>query len=140
MATAGPATGRVWILAIGLLALVVGGFVGARWLNKPPTQPNAEEGRLVAEQFLAQVRGGKAGTAWDGATTEFKSIEGRESFIRKVRSTPILTGPLQFNSSQQVTIQDEPRTELLFQSPDTKLVRVLIGFEHGNWRVDRLSI
>ena len=132
-------SGKQLILAIVLLLLIVGTVVGVRWLKKPPTQPNVEEGRAVAEQFLTRVRDGKAGDAWDAATAEFKSIEGRESFVRKVKSTPILTGPLQFNSSQQAAVQDEPRTEFLFQSPDAKIVRVLIGFDQGNWKVDRLS-
>ena len=133
------ASGKQLTLAIGLLLLIVGAVFGVRWLKKPPTQPNVEEGRAVAEQFLTRVRTGKAGEAWDAATAELKSIEGRESFLRKVKANPILIGPLQFNSSQQVAVQDQPRTEFLFQSPDAKIVRVLIGYEQGNWKVDRLS-
>ena len=97
-------------------------------------------GRAVAEAFLASVHSGKPGEAWDAATTEFKSIEGRESFIRKAKSTPILKDALQFNSSQQVMIQDEPRTEYLFQSPNAKMVRILGGYERGDWKVDRLTL
>ncbi len=100
MGDASAATaGKSWFVAVGLLALLIGGFIGIHWLKKPPTQPNVDEGRAVAEHFLANVRTGKAGEAWDSGTTELKSIEGRESFIRKARSTPILTGALQFNSS-----------------------------------------
>lgn len=133
-------SGKQLVLAIGLLLLIAGAVYGVRWLRKAPTQPEVEQGRAVAEQFLTSVRTGKAGNAWDSATAEFKSIEGRESFLRKVKATPILIGPLQFNSSQQVAIQAEPRTEYLFQSPDAKIVRVLIGHEQGNWKVDRLSL
>ena len=141
MGDAAPAvTGKQFVLVIGLLLIIVGIVYGVRWLRKPPTQPDAEQGRAVAEQFLTTVRDGKAGEAWNAATAEFKSIEGRESFMRKVKSTPVLTGPLQFNSSQQVAVQDQPRTEFLFQSPDAKIVRVLIGYEQGNWKVDRLSL
>jgi hypothetical protein len=140
MGDAAPSVARKQlILAVVLLSLIVGTVLGVRWFKKPPTQPNVEEGRAVAEQFLTRVRTGKAGDAWDAATAEFKSIEGRESFVRKVKSAPILTGPLQFNSSQQAAVKDEPRTEFLFQSPDAKIVRVLIGFDRGNWKVDRLS-
>ena len=97
-------------------------------------------GRAVAESFLEKVRIGKAGEAWDTATAEFKSIEGRESFMRKAKSLPILKAPLQFNSSQQVTIHDEPRTEFLFQSPDAKMVRILVAFDRGDWKVDHLTL
>src|SRR5262245_5021548 len=118
-----------------LLVIVAGAFYGVRYFNSPPTQPGVDEGRAVAEGFLTKVNGGKPGEAWDSATAEFKSIEGRESFIRKVNSTPLLTQALRFNSSQRVVVKDEPRSEYLFQSPDAKMVRLLIGFEGGNWKV-----
>lgn len=121
------------------LALIAAGYIGLKMFHKPPTQPSVDVGRTVAEDFLANVRA-NAGKAWDASTAEFKSIEGRESFIRKVRATPILKEKLQFNSSQQVMLQDEPRTEYLFQSPQAKLVRVLIGYEQGSWKVDRLAM
>jgi len=126
-------------IAAAPIALIVAGYFGLKLFHKPPTQPSLDVGRTVAEEFLASVRG-NPGKAWDAATAEFKSIEGRESFIRKVRATPILKEPLQFNSSQQVMLQNEPRTEYLFQSPQAKLVRVLIGYEHGSWKVDRLAM
>lgn len=121
------------------LALIAAGYFGLSMFHKPPTQPSVDVGRTVAEEFLASVRG-NPGKAWDTSTAEFKSIEGRESFVRKVRATPILKESLQFNSSQQVMLQDEPRTEYLFQSPQAKLVRVLIGYEQGSWKVDRLTM
>ena len=132
-------TSRHTAIVLALLVIFVVGYFGHRQLVKRPTQPSADVGRQVAESFLASIRSGKAGDAWDTASTEFKSIEGRESFIRKVRSNAILTGPLQFNSIQQVLVQDEPRTEYLFQSPNAKIVRVLIGYDRGDWRVDRLN-
>ena len=140
MSDAKTALSKYVIVLAALIAVVAGGYFGLKLLRKPPTQPNVDVGKVVAEEFITNVRTGKAGQAWDSATAEFKSIEGRESFIRKVRVTPILKENLQFNSSQQVMIQDEPRTEYLFQSPSAKLVHVLIGFEHGNWKVDRLSM
>jgi len=127
-------------IAAAPLALIVAGYFGLKMFHKPPTQPSIDVGRTVAEEFLASVRTGNPGKAWDASTAEFKSIEGRESFVRKVRATPILREPLQFNSSQQVMLQDEPRTEYLFQSSQAKLVRVLIGYEQGSWKVDRLTM
>jgi hypothetical protein len=141
MADKKPAvSGKQLIVVVALLAVLAGGYFGYRRLMKPPTQPTVDEGRAVAEKFLTTVRSGKAGEAWDATTAEFKSIEGRESFVRKAKSTPILKDPLQFNSSQQVMIQDETRTEYLFQSPKSKMVRVLIGNERGDWKVDRLTL
>jgi hypothetical protein len=137
--TSAKSVGRLLGLVL-LLALVAGAYLALRYLRKPPTQPSPEVGRTVAEEFLKTVRAGNAGKAWDSSTAEFKSIEGRESFIRKSRATPVLKELLQFNSSQQVMIQDEPRLEYLFQSPKARMVRVLVGHEQGNWKVDRLTL
>jgi hypothetical protein len=41
---------------------------------------------------------------------------------------------------QQVTVNEQPRSEYLFQSPDAKMVRVLVGYEGGAWKVDRLTL
>ena len=136
--TSSKSVGRLVALVL-VLALVAGGYLAMRYFRKAPTQPSPDVGRTVAEEFLTKVRA-DPGKAWDTSTAEFKSIEGRESFIRKSKSTPILKEPLQFNSSQQVMIQDQPRTEYLFQSPKAKMVRVLIGYEQGNWKVDRLTL
>ncbi|MFO0788416.1 MAG: hypothetical protein U0805_03100 [Pirellulales bacterium] len=125
---------------IPVLVILAGGYIALHTLRKPATQPDVEIGKAVAEQFLNNLRSGNAGKAWDSSTAEFKSIEGRESFIRKVNSTPLLKEQLQFNSSQQVMIQDEHRSEYLFQSAKAKMVRVLIGNERGTWKVDRLTI
>ena len=85
--TSGKTLGRLLGLVL-VLALVAGGYLALRFLRKPPTQPSPEVGRTVAEEFLNKVRAGDPGKAWDTSTAEFKSIEGRESFIRKSRSTP----------------------------------------------------
>ena len=126
--------------ALALMAIAVGGFFIFRHFNSHSTVADVDVARTTAEAFLSKMRTGKAGEAWDTATAEFKSIEGRESFVQKAKATPILTSALQFNSSQSVTIQNVPRTELLFQSPNAKIVRVLIGFERGEWKVDRLTL
>jgi hypothetical protein len=131
---------RTWLLAAGVLIVLVGGYFAVKHWMKPPTQPPLDQGQVAAEAFLNEVRS-DPGKAWDASTVEFKSIEGRESFIRKAKSTPILKEPLKFNSTQTVTVQEHPRTELLYQSPKTgKSIRLLIGYEGGQWKVDRLTL
>jgi hypothetical protein len=125
------------VLAL-LLALGIGVFL--RFWTQSPTEPDLEVGRGVVEEFLSLVRDGRAADAWDATTAEFKSIEGRETFVRSSAKAPILNEPLNFYSAQQVTVQEQPRTEYLFQSPDAKIVRVLVGYEGGAWKVDRLTL
>ena len=133
-------TGRQLLLVAIALVLLSGGYLAARRLMQPPTQASADEGQASADAFLSLVRDGKAGEAWDASTTEFKSIEGRESFIRKVKATPILSEPLGFSSMQNVAVNESPRSEFLYTSSKSGgTVRVLIGYEGGAWKVDRLT-
>ncbi|MBL9163100.1 MAG: hypothetical protein JNL18_10225, partial [Planctomycetaceae bacterium] len=115
-------------------------YVVVRYLMQPPTQPDVSQGRAVAESFLHNVSDGKAGDAWESSTAELKSIEGRESFMKKTSSAPILHEPLEFASTQEVKVQDSPRTEFLYTSMKSgKMVRVLVGYDQGQWKVDRLT-
>ena len=82
--------------ALALVAIGVGGFFIFRHFNRDSTIADIDVARTTAEAFLAKMRAGKPGEAWDAATSEFKSIDGRESFIRKAKETPILTSALQF--------------------------------------------
>lgn len=124
-------------LAVVLLAGILFGL--QRWAQ-PPTKPETDVGRGVVEDFLSKVRAGQAGEAWDATTAEFKSIEGRESFMRSAAKAPLLKEELHFASAQDVRVNDEPRAEYIFQSPESKMVRVLVGYEGGVWKVDRLTL
>lgn len=133
-------SGRQLTAVAVALAVFVGGYFVVRRFMQPPTQPTVDEGRAVVEAFLVNVRDGKAGEAWEAASTEFKSIEGRESFMRKAKATAILKEPLRFGSTQDVKVQETPRTDFLYTSPTSgKAVRVLVGYEAGEWKVDRLT-
>jgi hypothetical protein len=139
-ADSSPAKRRL-LAALAAPLILAGGYYAYKLLNRPPTQPSPEEGQTVVEAFLTLVRQGKAGEAWDSSTTEFKSIEGRESFIRKVKASPLLKENLKFNSMQKVSVGNSPRLEFLYQSPtNSKIVRVLVGYEAGAWKADRLTL
>lgn len=128
-----------WI-AIAVVILLGIGYGASLWLQ-PPTEPDRDEGRATVEDFLNRVREGKPGEAWDLSTVEFKSIAGRESFIRLAQQSAILKEPLQFGSIQKITVQEQPRSEFLYQSTKSGgNVRVLLGYEQGAWKVDRLTL
>lgn len=127
------------LLAVLAIVVVAGGVVFARLWMQQPTKPEPDVGRSVVEKFLALVRDGKAGEAWDATTAEFKSIDGRESFMRTAAKAAILKEALHFASVQDVQVNNQPRAEYIFQSPESKMVRVLVGYEGGAWKVDRLT-
>lgn len=127
------------LLGALIVVLLAGAFAIWKYWSQPPTKPETDVGRAVAQAFLDKVREGHAGEAWDGTTAEFKSIEGRESFIRSVAKRSVLKQQLHFASMQDVQVKDQPRAEYIFQSADSKMVRVLVGYDAGEWKVDRLT-
>ena len=126
-------------LLIVLLAVFVVLAVAVFWMwRSAPTQPNLDEGRAVAQKFLDLIRQGQAQQAWESTTAEFKSAQGRETFVQYVKKHPSLAAPLSFVSVQTVTLQNSPRAEYLYRATDGKNVRLLAGNDRGAWRVDRV--
>ena len=137
-----PSRGAASKATLGVLVILILVGVGLflQYWMQPPTKPEVNVGRDAVDHFLAHVRDGHAGEAWDDSTAEFKSIEGRESFTRTAAKSPVLKQELTFISAQDVQVNDVPRAEYIYQSPDGKTVRVLIGYEGGAWKVDRLTM
>ena len=138
--TASARRGKTTLIV--LLTVFVLLAIAVFWMwRKAPTQPDLDEGRSVAETFLTLVRSGKSQQAWESTTAEFKSAEGRESFLRYVKDHPVLTKPLTFVSVQTVSVQGSPRAEYLYRAHEVgKIVRLLAGNEAGTWRIDRIAI
>jgi hypothetical protein len=124
--------------------LVVALIAGVWFWIKPSTRPGVEPGREVADAFLGLIREGKPGEAWDATTAEFKSAQGREAFLRTMKQKEFLRQPVEFVSIQEVQVGQEPRSEYLFRAPEKSPsgseVRVVIGYESGAWKVDRVII
>lgn len=124
------------LVVLVALLLVLAGIVAWFWIS-PSTQPSLDAGRAVAEAFLTELRESRHEKAWDSTTAEFKSAQGREAFLREVKPLKFLQQPLDFVSTQVVTVQEQPRTEYLFRAKTAETVRIVIGKEDGQWKVDR---
>ncbi len=110
----------------------------AIWLwTRTGSQPAFEAGRSVGEEFLRALQHGHPDQAWESTTAEFKSAQGKEAFMRDVNSVKFLQQPLDFVSVQSVTVAEQPRTEYLFRGKTGETVRILLGLEDGEWKVDR---
>ncbi len=121
-----------------LIATLAAVFGIALWFwSRPPARPNVDQGREVAEAFLGKLREGQPDQAWETTTAEFKSAQGKESFVRKVKPLKFLKEPLNFVSLQAVAIGPEQRSEYLFQSAKGETIRIVLGREAGAWKVDR---
>lgn len=124
------------VAVLVVLLIVLGGIAAWMWSGSS-TQPSIDVGRTVTEAFLAELRESHPEKAWDSTTAEFKSAQGRESFQREVKPLTFLQQPFDFVSTQVVIIQDQPRSEFLFRSKTGQNVRLVIGHEAGQWKVDR---
>lgn len=130
-----------WIKPVPMIAVLIVVVVAAVWLwTRPASQPNVDAGRTIAETFLTQLREGEAANAWESATAEFKSAQGKEAFVRKVQPLKFLKEPLSFVSVQSVSIGNRPRTEYLFRGPSGESVRIILGNENRQWKVDHWSV
>ena len=133
--------GNTTIVLVGVLcALAVVAAVVLWWRWAPVTQPTADVGQQVVDDFLKQLRDGQAAAAWQATTAEFKSALGREKFLTYVKERPYFKRPLAFVSMQTVRVQNQPRSEFVYRTADSKAtVRILVGSEAGTWHVDRLA-
>lgn len=128
---------RQIVILVALIAAAIAGFF--LFSSSSSTQPAADAGQKVIEDFLEKIRSGHPDQAWEATTAEFKSAQGRESFVRSIKPLEFLQQPLVFFAVNTVTIADQPRSEYIFRAPDGKAdtnTRIVIGRENGEWKVD----
>ena len=129
------------ILATTVLVALLGSGTLAWWWLRPAVNPSVDQGRNVAEDFLLRLREGSPKEVWESTTAEFKSAEGREKFAARVKANPWLLESMEFSSSQQVKVNDVERLEFVFTAAKSgKPVRLLLGREQAQWKIDRLSL
>lgn len=129
-------SGQNKFVVLVTLPFVLSGIAAWYWMS-PSTQPTLDAGRAVAETFLKDLRESRPEQAWDSTTAEFKSAQGREAFQREVKPLSFLRQSLDFVSTQIVIVQEQPRNEYLFRAKTGETVRIVIGKENGQWKVNR---
>lgn len=132
--------GKNRLFALSAILVLLGGVLF--WVfSTPATHPSPDAGQKVTDAFLKAIQSGQSADAWESTTAEFKSAQGRESFLAFVKRNSFLTKPLEFTSSQLVDVQDQQRSEFVYRVPENKTtVRLVIGRESGIWKVDRIAI
>lgn len=68
---------------------------------------------------------------------EFQNDQHREAYQREVKLPKFLKQPLEFSSAHVVMIQDQPRNEFPFRVKSGQKVRIAIGKDSRQWKVDR---
>jgi len=135
-----PATSRFirYLAAAALLSAVGCGQAFA---------PDSDSGKLIATGFLDDLRAGKVEDAWQGASTEFKSLMGLHSLKDLVKRHPALKAPAEFAERRPVELNGRKLAEHVFLGtskvrgkPVPSTIKVLLGAEHGGLRVEKLSV
>lgn len=123
---------------IVLVAILLVAAAGAAWVwTRPSSQPSVDVGRAIAEKFLSDLQQGHPAEAWQSTTAEFKSAEGKESFLADVKPLKFLKEPLEFVSVQTVQVGDQSRPEYIYRAKTGETVRIVLGREDNQWKVDR---
>ncbi len=106
-----------------------------------------DDSRAAAERFLGEIREGRYGPAWEGGSTEFKSLMGVETIRDLVKAHPALKSPAEFAESRAIERDGAAQAECVFRAtakvrgkaaPAT--IKVLVGADADGWKVERLSV
>jgi len=130
------------ILAATCLGLLFGAGCGGASVGGKPD----DEARAAASRFLDEVRAGRLGPAWEGASTEFKSLMGLENLRDLLKAHPALKSEAEFVESRP---EGGSTTKCVFRAnakvrgkSTTETIKVLVAPDAGggSWKVERLAV
>ncbi|ODT97187.1 MAG: hypothetical protein ABS79_07645 [Planctomycetes bacterium SCN 63-9] len=130
-------------LAIAALAALI-----ATGCGQPGGEAN-EEGRAAATQFLDELRAGRLEVAWQGTSSEFKSLMGLENLRDYVKRHPGLKATAEYADSRPVERNGQAMNEYVFHAtaravrgkmPKPSTIKVLAGAGGEGWRVEQLVV
>ncbi len=131
---------RSSLIAACLSAALVALIAWWLWPRRVPVA-SVDDGRPVAEAFLAQIRAGQVDAAWESTTAEFKSDEGREQFRQYVAQFAVLRQPLEFAEYQATRLNGLPRGQCFFRATASPArIRVVLAREADTWKADGLFV
>lgn len=106
-----------------------------------------EETRAVAVQFLDELRAGRLEPAWQGTSTEFKSLMGVENLRDYVKTHPALKAPAEHAETRTIERDGRTMAEISFRAttqvrrktvPAT--IKVLLAPGDEGWQVEHLAV
>lgn len=133
--------GRTVLIVAGVLAVAAfAAFLILRTGSEPA--PREDEGRPIADLFLANIREGKTDEAWESTTADYKSDQGRDAFHSFIAARPGLKQPADFVRFEEVSVNELTRSKYTYrlQTPlpsGSSEVGVLIANDNGVWKVEQ---
>lgn len=106
-----------------------------------------EDGRAIAVRFLDDLRAGKLEPAWQGSSTEFKSLMGVENLRDYVKTHPALKAPAEYAESRTIDRDGLSMVEHIFHAttqvrrkPVSATIKVLLAAGDDGWKVEHLAV
>ena len=106
-----------------------------------------DDPRAIAVQFLDELRAGRLEPAWQGSSTEFKSLMGLENLRDYVKAHPALKAPAEHAESRTIDRDGRAYVEQVFHAtarvrgksaPAT--IKVLLASGPDGWKVEQLVV
>lgn len=105
------------------------------------------DGRGAATHFLTELREGRLEPAWQGTTSEFKSLMGLENLRDCVKTHPALKNSAEYVEARDATRNGKSMVEHVFRAEARvrgkaveSTVKVLVAAGGGSWSVEHLSV
>ncbi len=106
-----------------------------------------DDGREAAARFLDDLRAGRLDPAWQGTSSEFKSLMGLEGLRDCVKAHPALKGPAEYVEARDAAREGRAMVEHVFRAEGrlrnkavTSTVKVLVAVGDGKWGVENLRV
>ena len=131
---------RRWARAAVIAALLVRGCDGSgeEW---------HEQARTAAVGFLDELRAGRLEPAWQGCSTEFKSLMGLENLRDYVRTHAALKSTAEFTEARPINRNGQTMAECLFTGSSkqrgkevTSTIKVLVASADQGWKVEQVAV
>ncbi len=125
------------------LVLAVAAVSGCGGGPSPQSAPT--EGRAAAEAFLSDLRSGKVEPAWEGTSSEFKSLMGLDSLKSLVKRNPSISRPASYVESRVLARNNLTLAEHVFK-PDpaakgaSKTITILTAAGPSGWTVEQIKV
>jgi hypothetical protein len=111
------------------------------------SQTPVESSQASAARFLEDLRANRVEPAWQGTSTEFKSLMGLDSLRDLVKREPALKAPAEFVECHKTKLAGREAEDCAFRAtaqirgkPHTKTIRLLLAAEAGTWKVEKIAV
>lgn len=105
------------------------------------------DGKAAADRFLEEIQAGRIEPAWQGTSTEFKSLMGLDSLRDLIKTRPALKGRPEHLESRRLDRDGLPLAEHVYRAQGkargkavSATIRVVVSQGGPGWTVEKISV